>query len=227
MKWGILVLLSLVVACKDSRVDPEPRLVDVSEIDSSFVLDIRYAGKDNFVGSVIDGYEAATRCMLMPAAANALASAQRSLREKGLGLVLYDCYRPQRAVDHFVRWAKDLGDQRHKARFYPNLSKSELLPRGYIAAKSSHSRGSTVDVSLIQLAGPDEGQPVDMGTDFDVFDPKSHTDGPGITALQRQNRNLLVEAMAEAGFANLPVEWWHYTLKPEPYPDTYFDFVVR
>ena len=225
MKWGILMLLSLVSACKDSGA--EPKLVDVSEIDPSFVLDVRYAGKDNFVGGVIDGYEAVARCMLTPAAANALASAQRSLRDKDLGLLLYDCYRPQRAVDHFVRWAKDLGDQRNKARFYPNVPKSELLPRGYIAARSSHSRGSTVDAGLIHLAGPEEGQPVDMGTEFDVFDPKSHTDAPGITAFQRQNRGVLLEVMVEAGFANLPVEWWHYTLKQEPYPDTYFDFVVR
>ena len=217
------MLISLAVACKGSH--DEPKLVDVSAVDPTIVFDIRYAGTNNFIGRVIDGYED-PKCMLTPQAAAALGRVQRELRPQGLGLLIYDCYRPQRAVDEFVRWAKDLGDQQNKSRFYPNIDKSELLPRGYIAAKSSHSRGSTVDLGLIHLSGPNEGEPLDMGTDFDLFDPKSHTDAPGITPEQRRNRDRLLHAMSRAGFQNLPVEWWHYTLRDEPYPDRYFDVVV-
>ena len=217
------MLLSLSIACSQSRT--EPKLVNVAEVDPTLAFDIRYAGTDNFIGDVIDGY-GGPHCLLTPEAAQALGRVQRELQAHGLGLLIYDCYRPQRAVDHFVRWAEDLGDQRQKARFYPNVAKSELLRRGYIARKSSHSRGSTVDLGLIHLSGPERGKPVDMGTEFDLFDTKSHTDSADIAPQQRANRHRLVDAMARAGFANLPVEWWHYTLRDEPYPDTYFDVVI-
>ena len=221
--WKILVLVSLSIACSRSRT--EPRLVDVAKVDPTLAFEIRYGGTDNFVGDVIDGYEDA-KCMLTPEAAAAVGRVQRALRPQGLGLLIFDCYRPQRAVNHFVRWAEDLNDQRQKARFYPNVEKSELLRRGYIARESSHSRGSTVDLGLIHLSSPDRGRSLDMGTEFDLFDPRSHTDAPDITPQQRINRERLVDAMTRAGFENLPVEWWHYTLRDEPYPDTYFDVVV-
>ncbi|MEM8607879.1 MAG: M15 family metallopeptidase [Myxococcota bacterium] len=222
--WRLLVLLILSSACPKS--DSDPKLVDVATIDPTIAFDIRYAGTNNFVGEAIDGYEA-PRCLLTPQAAGALVRAQRQLRERGLGLLIYDCYRPQRAVDQFVRWAKDLSDTREKARFYPHVPKSELLARGYIASRSSHSRGSTVDLTLVRLSGPERGDPLDMGTDFDLFDPKSHTAAENVSEAARENRRTLVDAMTAAGFENLPVEWWHYTLKDEPYPSTYFDVVIR
>lgn len=221
--WKILVLFSLSIACSPSRT--APKLVEVAKVDPTIAFDVRYAGTNNFIGDVIDGYEDA-KCMLTPEAAAALGEVQQELRPQGLGLLIFDCYRPQRAVDHFVRWAEDLGDQRHKARFYPNVEKSELLRRGYIARKSSHSRGSTVDLGLIHLSGPDRGKSLDMGTEFDLFDARSHTDAPNITPQQQTNRERLVDAMDRAGFENLAVEWWHYTLRDEPYPNTYFDVVV-
>lgn len=216
--------VSLANACTSSR--NEPKLVDVATVDPTIAFDIRYAGQDNFIGDAIDGYET-PRCMLTPEAATALGAAQRDLRPKGFGLLVYDCYRPQRAVDQFVRWARDLDDQRQKARFYPNVDKSALLSRGYIAERSGHSRGSTVDLTLIGLTGPGRGKPLDMGTEFDLFDAKSHTDAAGLTETQHASRRILVDAMSRAGFENLPVEWWHYTLRDEPYPNTYFDVVVR
>ncbi|MEM7435596.1 MAG: M15 family metallopeptidase [Myxococcota bacterium] len=217
------MLLSIAGACTTPQ--SRPTLVDVDKVEPTIAFDIRYAGTDNFIGDVIDGYESAT-CMLTPKAAAALGDVQRALRPRGLGLLVYDCYRPQRAVNQFVRWAHDPKDQRQKARYYPNVAKSELLPRGYLAQKSSHSRGSTVDLTLVRTSGPERGQPLDMGTDFDLFDPKSHTDTTAVSPLQRANRRSLVDAMEHAGFVNLPVEWWHYTLRDEPYPDTYFDVVV-
>ncbi|HEY3464004.1 MAG TPA: M15 family metallopeptidase, partial [Amycolatopsis sp.] len=162
-------------------------------------------------------------------------------------LKVYDCYRPQRAVDHFVRWAKDLADEKMKAEFYPNVAKDRLFADGYIAEKSGHSRGSTMDLTIVKLP-PRPQRPyipseplkpcfapqgerfgdnmVDMGTGFDCFDPLAHTDNPAITGVARQNRDLLKNTMAAAGFRNLPEEWWHYTLNGEPFPDTYFDFPV-
>lgn len=223
MKGTVLLLLSLAIACAGSCT--QPKLVEVADVDPTIVFDVRYAATDNFIGDVIDGYEAST-CLLTPEAAAALGQVQRELRSDGLGLLIYDCYRPQRAVNHFVRWAKDLSDQRGKSRFYPNVDKSTLLSRGYIAEKSSHSRGSTVDLGLIHLSGTNRGKPLDMGTEFDLFDPKSHTDAVDVTADQRANRRRLADAMARAEFENLPVEWWHYTLRHEPYPDTYFDISV-
>ena len=223
MRWGVLCLCLFAFGCSRRA---EPKLVDVAEVDPTLTLDLRYAGAHNFIGDVIDGYGAAI-CWLTPAAARALGEAQRTLRSQGFGLVVYDCYRPQRAVNHFVRWAGDLDDQRNKAEFYPNVDKSELFARGYIAERSSHSRGSTVDVGMLHLHGPLAGRPVDMGTEFDAFDPTSHTAATSISPVQQSNRRALVDAMDGAGFENLPVEWWHYTFRDEPYPDTYFDVVPR
>ena len=186
---------------------------------ASFRLDIRYAGSDNFVGRPVRGYKAA-KCLLTPPAAAALERARASLARKGRTMVVYDCYRPQKAVDDFVAWAKDLADQRTKERYYPRVDKTRLFAEGYIAEKSGHSRGSTVDVGLLG---------VDFGTPYDFFDPLSHTDSrdPAVSSRQRANRRLLKSAMEAAGFKNLPEEWWHYTLKDEPFPDRWFDLDVE
>jgi D-alanyl-D-alanine dipeptidase len=186
-------------------------------------LDLRYLGSDNFLGRPVEGYEA-TRLVLSSAATDALVSVQVQLEVMDLGLLVYDAYRPQRAVDDFVRWAGDLDDQVNKQAYYPDVDKSELFERGYIAARSGHTRGSTVDVTLVAL---ESGSPLDMGTAWDFFGPESWPDDAGATDQQRANRLLLRTLMMQAGFVPYAQEWWHFTLASEPFPDTYFDFPVR
>lgn len=193
---------------------------DVSALIPDALLDIRYAGTHNFVGEPIDGYFAPQAILTRPAA-QALCHAAADFRAMGYRILIYDAYRPQRAVDHFVRWAQT-DDARMKAEFYPTLSKNELFPRGYIAARSGHSRGSTVDLTLVD----GDGTPLDMGGAFDFFGPVSGHDAPGLTSLQRENRALLRRIMLAHGFTDYSEEWWHYRLANEPYPDTYFDFPI-
>ncbi|PWK71383.1 D-alanyl-D-alanine dipeptidase [Streptomyces sp. CG 926] len=220
--------------------------VALSSVDPTILQDMRYVRAHNFVGEPVDGYRQPV-CLLTRPAAQALHRAQVNLLRRGYSLKVYDCYRPQRAVDHFVRWAEDLGDERRKAEFYPRVDKSRLFEDGYIAKKSGHSRGSTMDVTLVRLPAlpaprPRPGQEsvpcyapraerypdnsVDMGTGFDCFDTLSHTDDPRVQGAQRANRDLLRSALTAQGFVNLPEEWWHFTHKPELFPDTYFDFPV-
>lgn len=229
---------------------PEPKapraFVALGSVDPTILQEMRYVRPHNFVGEPVDGYRRPV-CILTRPAAEAMHRAQVRLLRQGYSLKVYDCYRPQRAVDHFVRWAKDLGDERRKAEFYPRVEKSRLFEDGYIAEKSGHSRGSTMDVTLVRLPAlpaprPRPGQEsvpcyapraerypdnsVDMGTGFDCFDTLSHTDDPRVQGVQRANRDLLKSALTAEGFVNLPEEWWHFTHKPELFPDTYFDFPV-
>ena len=197
--------------------------VDLQKTVPSIVVELRYSGKNNFVGKPIDGYEAQV-CYISTPAAVALKSVQEELLAFGLGLKIFDAYRPQRAVDHFVRWAKDLNDTKMKASYYPDVLKSELFDKGYIAARSGHSRGSTVDLTLIDLATANE---LDMGTGFDFFSPLSWPTSMAVSSQQRVNRLLLRSVMLRHGFRPLAEEWWHFTLANEPYPTTYFDFLVR
>ncbi|MBT8399745.1 MAG: M15 family metallopeptidase [Rhodothermia bacterium] len=209
---------------------PGPNLVDVSKLDPTIVIDMRYAGPDNFVGQKIDGYESAV-CLLTPHAAEALTRVNRDLSGLGYRLVVFDCYRPQRAVDHFVRWSRYPLETATKEEYYPRVEKKRLFSLGYIASRSGHSRGSTVDAGLMKVdedsAGSVRLTPVDMGTPFDFFDERSHTDAPGLTPDQRMHRDLLRSVMDEYGFRNYRKEWWHFTLRGEPFPDSYFDVVVR
>ena len=200
--------------------------VDVRSLDPSIAADMRYAGSENFVGEPIDGYEA-PRCLLSRAAAEALVEVQSILRDDGFGLLVFDCYRPQRGVDHFVRWAKDTTDLRTKAEYYPNVRKSRLFEDGYIASRSGHSRASTVDLTIVRRRPDDSVEALDMGTPFDFFDPRSHTESPDVTSEQLVNRLRLRDAMEEGGFRNYSAEWWHYTMRDEPYPDEYFDRPIR
>ncbi len=187
------------------------------------VVDMRYAGTHNFVGARVDGY-AAPVCLLTKPAAQALALVQRDLAASGFGLKVFDCYRPARAVRHFIRWARDARDTRTKAEFYPAVDKRQLFALGYIAPQSRHSRGSTVDLGLVKLA--DKSEP-DMGTPFDTFSPRSWLHDTQVSAEARRNRALLAAAMRRRGFIAYDREWWHFTLRGEPYPATYFDFTVR
>ena len=201
-------------------------LVDIRTLAPDIAEDLKYAGSDNFVGTPVNGYEAA-RCYLLRPAAEALARVERDLRAGHRRLLLWDCYRPARAVAHFVRWGGDLADQRTKAAHYPHLDKRVLLG-DYIAPRSGHSRGATMDLTLMQCdAGDAHCAPLDMGTPFDYFDPLANTDNPDVTPAQRANRDLLREAMRRGGFRNYKFEWWHYTLDPEPTPDTYYDLPIR
>ena len=160
------------------------------------------------------------------AAAEALALVQAQVRAQGMSLVVYDCYRPVRAVRQFVEWANDDADQRTKAAYYPRLDKSELLG-DYIAESSGHSRGATVDVGLLRCVHATRCEPLDMGTGFDLFDARANTDSPETTAAQRANRQRLLQAMHAQGFENYPMEWWHFTFRPEPAPGVAHDFPVR
>jgi zinc D-Ala-D-Ala dipeptidase len=196
--------------------------VDLQTVIPDLKVEVRYAGSDNFIGRPIAGYEAARVYLTRPAAA-ALARVQEALRPAGLGLLVYDGYRPQRAVDHFVRWGQDLADQKMKAVYYPNVDKARLFELGYIAEKSGHTRGSTVDLTLIDLAS---GQALDMGSPWDLFDPISAPDSREVGPTARGHRLLLRTLMVENGFRPYEAEWWHFTLENEPFPETYFDFPI-
>ncbi|MFG3349047.1 M15 family metallopeptidase [Streptomyces sp. NPDC048018] len=247
---GLLTALAAAPSAGAAGRAPEPKapreFVALDRVDRTVLQEMRYATEHNFVGERVDGYRQPV-CLLTRPAAEALHRAQVRLLARGYTLKVYDCYRPQRAVDHFVRWAKDLDDERMKREFYPLVDKSRLFADGYIAEKSGHSRGSTVDVTIVRLPAPPTrpyvpGEPqtecfrpqaerfpdnsVDMGTGFDCFDTLSHTDDPRIAGAQRANRDLLRGALAEQGFVNLPEEWWHFTFRPEPFPATFFDFPV-
>jgi D-alanyl-D-alanine dipeptidase len=187
------------------------------------ILEIRYYSTYNFVGDRIDGYEEPLAFLTKEAAA-ALKNVSDELITKGYRLKIFDAYRPQKAVTHFMNWALDEKDVRMKKYFYPELDKKVLFPQGYIAEHSGHSRGSTVDLTLFDMTTEKE---VDMGGTFDYFGELSHPDYRNITEEQYRNRMLLREVMLKHGFKPLVEEWWHFTLANEPYPDTYFTFPIN
>lgn len=185
--------------------------------------DLRYYSSNNFIGKPIDGYKK-PKCILTIQAANALKKVQEELGRLGFGLLIYDAYRPQRSVDQFVAWTKDPSDTIMKEKYYPKIDKKDLIPQQYIASKSGHSRGSTVDLTIVSLT---TGHILDMGSPYDLFDDKSGIDYPNITRNQRAVRLLLKRRMEKHGFKAHPKEWWHFTLKKEPFPKKYFDFPVE
>ena len=188
----------------------------------SIVQEIRYHSTYNFVGERIDGYEEPIALLTLEAA-RALKAVGNEMVAQGYRLKVYDAYRPARAVKRFIFWAIEDEDNRMKPFFYPNISKADAFEMGFIAKESSHSRGSTVDLTLLDMS---TGKEVDMGSPFDLFDESSHPDYRDITPEQYDNRMLLRNAMMRNGFAPIDCEWWHFTLADEPYPDTYFDFPV-
>jgi len=203
----------------------EPALVALERVDGRIGQDMRYAGPDNFLGRRAEGYGEPV-CLLSCPAAFALAEVESGLRARGLGLLVFDCYRPQRAVEDFVRWAGQPADGQTKARYHPGVRKDRIVPEGYIAECSGHSRASTVDVTVVRYEHDGRAVPLEMGTPFDFFDPSAATDFPAIDQVARAHRDLLRSAMEAAGFRNYPKEWWHYTLENEPYPATHFDVPV-
>ncbi|TCC00379.1 D-alanyl-D-alanine dipeptidase [Micromonospora zingiberis] len=249
------LVAGLVTAAGCSRPPPAPQpspaparpgFVVLSDVDSRIRADIRYASTHNFVGQPVAGY-AEPLCLLTATAAEALRAVQDAALATGHTLKVYDCYRPQRAADEFRTWAARPDDQQMKAEFYPRVAKSDLFPRGYLGAPSAHSRGSTVDLTLVAVPAPGQaryvpGQPlvactapraerfgdnsVDMGTGFDCFDPLAHTGTTRISVTARENRRLLRQLMTDGGFAGYDREWWHFRYRAEPWPDTYFDLPV-
>lgn len=203
--------------------------VFLADVAPSILQDVRYAGSDNFLGRPVAGYDGA-EIVLTREAAEALAAVEKDLASDGLGLLVYDGYRPQQAVDDFVTWAKDPADLKMQDVYYPRVPKDRLFADGYIAERSGHSRGSTVDLTLIRRTPgrylDTAATIVDMGTPFDFFDPASHTASTAVPAAARANRARLRTAMARRGFRGIAEEWWHFTLDPEPFPDTFFDFPV-
>ena len=200
--------------------------VYVDEHIPNVVVELRYYSKDNFMGRPAKGYRS-PRCILTEEAANALKKVQEELEKFGLGIKIFDAYRPQRAVNHFVQWAKDLSDTLMKAKYYPEVEKGDLFKKGYIADKSSHSRGSTVDLTLVNKAPGEKPRELDMGTGFDFFGPQSWPTYLLISAQARAHRMLLQRIMVENGFTPYFAEWWHFTLKNEPFSDQYFDFPIQ
>ena len=224
----------------DSFEDVEARI-------PSILLDMRYYSPHNFIGERIEGYNA-PKCLLTKEAAAALTKVQKELKAQSLSLKVYDCYRPQRAVDHFVRWAQDMNDTKTKKEFYPTIKKRDLLRKGYIGTRSGHSKGSSVDLTIVPLPASEEptfqlgdtlhecylpagkrfqDNGLDMGTGFDCFHELSHTTNRKTGEIQMRNRLLLKNIMEKHGFKNYAREWWHYTLRREPFPKTYFDFAVE
>lgn len=196
--------------------------VYVDELVSGIRWDAKYATWDNFTGKPVDGY-IANRIVGTKALCEALERARDKAATLGFGVLLWDGYRPQRAVNNFLYWSLQPEDGRTKTRHYPNIDRAEMFDHGYVAAKSGHSRGSTVDLTLFHL---DSGELAQMGGDHDVMDSVSHHGAEGLTEVEATNREHLGSIMAASGFDAYECEWWHYTLKDEPYPDTYFDFPI-
>ena len=233
-----VVLLAGCVKDKVQEIAPEANssdFVTITDVVPDVILEIRYFGTYNFVGKRIDGYLEPT-ALLTKRAADSLRAVSDELKARGYRLKIYDAYRPQMGVDHFVRWGKDLADTLMKPYFYPNETKDSLFIKDYIATRSGHSRGSTVDLTIFDMNTEKE---VDMDGTFDWFGKESHPDCGGdpvsgvyrandtITEVQFRNRMILREAMLRHGFKPYDCEWWHFTLCDEPYPDTYFAFPVR
>lgn len=219
------VLLSTSLAASATASDIPADFRDVGQLIPDAQIKMAYLGSDNFVGGPVDGYQA-NKCYLQQNAAQALIKVQQAASAQGYSLWIFDCYRPQRAVNHFMRWAADLTDTSTKATYYPNLGKDQLVGE-YIAEKSGHSRGSTIDLTLAKQDEQGNWRPIDMGSPFDMFDPISNVGNPAISEAQTANRQLLENLMLQGGFKVYSMEWWHFTHQPPAYTDTYFDFVVR
>lgn len=222
----VIVFLSFTTKTAETTMSPPPLHEDfvyVTDLIPKIKVDLRYYGSNNFIGRPISGYNQ-PKCVLTKEAALALQKVQDGLERLGFGLMIYDAYRPQTAVKNMMEWAQDESDTVMKAQYYPNVDKKELFNLGYIAEKSGHSRGSTVDLTIISLT---TGKILNMGSPYDLFDEKSHIDYQYVTKNQRALRLLLRRRMETEGFKSYDKEWWHFTLEKEPFPDTYFDFPIE
>lgn len=221
MKYTLTILLSFI--CLNCFAQLQEGFVYAKDIIPDLVTELRYFGSNNFVGRPIDGYKA-NKFIITKQTAYALKLVHEELQNHNLCIKVYDGYRPQQAVNHFMKWARNLNDTINKHIFYPNIEKQNLFNEGYIATKSGHSRGSTLDLTIID---GNTGKPIDMGSIYDFFGEESWVNHQNITKKQKANRQLLQTIMLKHGFRNYPKEWWHFTLRREPFPDTYFDFPVE
>lgn len=196
--------------------------VYLDEAIEGVLWDAKYSTEDNFIGSVVDGYQS-NRIACAKKMIPALIEARDLAQEKGYQLLIWDAARPQRAVDHFVSWAAEPEDGKSKEQHYPNIKKAQLFQKGYVAKRSGHSRGAAVDLTLVDA---ETGEAIDMGGAFDLMDKRSHHGAKGLTKQQTANRNALKSIMKQSGFSPYSNEWWHYTLNNEPFPGQYFDFVI-
>ena len=216
-KYFYIFFFFCIVCC--SKLPPD--FVYINDIDESIKIDLRYSTTNNFTGHIIEGYKS-NMAIISYAAAKSLVQVQNDLKKKNLSLKIFDAYRPQMSVNYFIKWSNNLADTINKSLYYPKIKKPQLFPMGYIAERSGHSRGSTVDLTIIDNKTNKE---LDMGTLYDFFGPESSTDFSNITDNQMSNRLLLLKVMTKNGFKNYPMEWWHYTLVSEPF-DSYFNFVI-
>lgn len=219
-------ILSILITTITSSAFALPSgFVYLKDIDNTILQDIRYFTANNFTAKPVPGYQSAS-CILTHQAATALHNVQQRLKKQSLGLKVYDCYRPTQAVEAFVQWSQDAQDQKMKKEYYPHVNKKDLFKLGYISSQSGHSRGSTVDLTIVKY---DKGQPKElpMGTHFDFLDPASHPAAQNISPTAKKNRMLLSTMMQNAGFKPLSTEWWHFTLANEPFINQYFNFPVR
>ena len=223
MKRPFLILLACTLLINSVFAQIPDDFGDIAEEISDIVLEVRYASNDNFMGRVVNGYSV-PKVVLTKKALKALKNAQAEFIRLGYCIKVFDAYRPQRAVDDFMQWINVENDTVMKQNYYPQLNKKNLVPQGYIAEKSGHSRGSTLDLSLIYLDKENKGQEVDMGGSWDFFGERSHYDYPEISLEQKENRALLQKIMIKHGFLPYAKEWWHFTLAEEPFPNKYFDF---
>ncbi|TLU67572.1 peptidase M15 [Thalassotalea litorea] len=227
IKWPLWLLALFAGSQCFANEAGKQQFVDIKTELESVEYDIRYAGYNNFVGEPVDGY-LESKCFIHRDALPALKAIVNELANKQMTLKFFDCYRPEKAVAHFMRWAKDLTDLKTKAQYYPNLPKSALVGP-YIAEKSGHSRGFTIDVTLVELDPHGQYQALDMGSPYDMFDAISNTESPNINAQQKANRELLKNLMQKHGFAAYDMEWWHFTYAnmTEVQKQQYYDFDVQ
>jgi len=213
----LLIVIPLFFSCNTSNLPAG--FSKIESIEPPILVDLRYSGSDNFLGRTVKGYENPKNILLTNETIDALIKVQKILSKKNLGLKLFDGYRPQKSVNNFVEWAKDLNDTVTKSKYYPNEKKDSLFFKGYISEKSGHSRGSTVDLTIIDIKNNKE---LDMGTTYDFFGEESWIDYSKLSSKQRANRLLLQSLMKKYGFRPLKEEWWHFTLHNEPFPEKYF-----
>ncbi len=218
----LCLVFILVIAVQEKRSLPKG-FIYAKDMIPDIDVELRYFSNDNFVGDTIDGYKA-NKLILTTQTVEALRNVQHELHQKNLCIRVYDGYRPQRAVNHFIRWAKDINDTINKQVYYPDVEKQHLFREEYIATRSGHSRGSTLDLTIVD---GNTNEPLDMGSPYDFFGKESWVEHPDLTEAQKANRQLLQEVMLKHNFRNYAKEWWHFTLRWEPFPKTYFDFEVE
>lgn len=224
-KYIELTLFIIILLYASTSMSLPQNFVYLETVDPSIIQEMKYFTHDNFLGRPVKGYES-NRCIITRPTALALAKVQKILQQQSMSLKVFDCYRPQTAVNDFIVWADDIADQKMKKTFYPRINKADVFKLNYVAKKSGHTRGSTVDLTIVEIHPDSSVTELDMGTHFDLLDELSHFDATGVSETAQKNRRFFRQLM-QTDFNPIESEWWHFTLKNEPFPDTYFDFPVK